>query len=59
VVDLTNILQQLKREDYLLDKDDLAALSPYLTTQIKRFGDYLVDFSQIPPSLSENMLLSF
>ena len=58
VVDLTNILQQLKREDYLLDKDDLAALSPYLTNQIKRFGDYLVDFSQIPPSLDENMLLS-
>ncbi len=58
VVDLTNILQQLKREDYLLDKDDLAALSPYLTNQIKRFGDYLVDFSQIPPSLEENMLLS-
>ena len=58
VVDLTNILQQLKREDYLLDKDDWAALSPYLTNQIKRFGDYLVDFSQIPPSLDENMLLS-
>ncbi len=58
VVDLTNILQQLKREGYLLDKDDVAALSPYLTSQIKRFGDYLVDFSQIPPSLDENMLLS-
>lgn len=58
VVDLTNILQQLKREGYLLDKDDVAALSPYLTSQIKRFGDYLVDFSQIPPSLSENMVLS-
>jgi TnpA family transposase len=58
VVDLTNILQQLQREGYLLDKEDIAALSPYLTGQIKRFGDYLLDFSQIPPSLDENMLLS-
>jgi hypothetical protein len=58
VVDLTNIFQQLKREGYLLDKDDVAALSPYLTSHIKRFGDYLVDFSEIPPSLTENMLLS-
>ena len=58
VVDLTNILQQLQREGYLLDKEDITALSPYLTSQVKRFGDYLLDFSQIPPSLDENMLLS-
>lgn len=59
VVDLTDILQQLKREGYLLDKEDVSALSPYLTLHIKRFGDYLIDFSQVPPSLDENMTLAF
>lgn len=58
VVDLTNILQQLKREGYLLDKEDVSALSPYLTLHIKRFGDYLVDLSQVPPNLGENMALA-
>ena len=58
VVELTKVLQQIKREGYLLDSSDVAALSPYLTSQIKRFGDYLLDLSQIPPILDENMVLT-
>ena len=57
-VELTNILRQLKREGYLIDKDDVAALSPYLTNNIKRFGDYLLDLTDIPPSLDEFKVLS-
>jgi hypothetical protein len=34
-VDLTEILQQLKREGYLVDSEDIKALSPYLTEHIK------------------------
>lgn len=59
VVDLTEILQQLKREGYLLNREDVSALSPYLTSHIKRFGDYFLDLTQIPPSLNENMSLTF
>ncbi len=56
-VELTNILRQLKREGYLIDKNDVAALSPYLTNNIKRFGDYLLDLTEIPPSLDEFKVL--
>ena len=32
-------------------REDVAALSPYLTSHIKRFGDYLVDLEAIPQAL--------
>ena len=57
-VELTNILQQLQREGYLIDKKDVAALSPYLTSNVKRFGDYLLDLNEIPRSLDEFKVLS-
>ena len=58
VVDLTEVLQQLKREGYLIEREDLEALSPYLTNQIKRFGDYLIDMNALPRALDEvNTLL--
>ncbi len=57
VVDLTDLLQQLKREGYLLEREDVASLSPYLTSHIKRFGDYLIDLDAIPQALDELMLL--
>ncbi|MCY7336262.1 MAG: transposase [Chamaesiphon sp.] len=47
VVDLTNVLLRLKREGVVWSPEDLAALSPYLTRHIKRFGDYLVDLDTI------------
>ena len=52
-VDLTEVLQQLKREGYLIVREDLEALSPYLTKQIKRFGDYLIDMNALPRALDE------
>ncbi len=57
VVDLTEILRSLKREGYLLTREDVAALSPYLTSHIKRFGDYLVDLEAIPQALDEGVSL--
>lgn len=56
VVDLTEILSELKREGYLLTREDVAALSFYLTSHIKRFGDYLVDLEVIPQALDEACL---
>jgi hypothetical protein len=58
VVDLTEILQQLKREGYLWERDDVAALSPYITAHIKRFGDYFFDWEQVPHALDERLLLN-
>jgi hypothetical protein len=46
VVDLTEVLQQLQSEGYLLRREDVACLSPYLTSHIKRFGDYVNDDKQ-------------
>ena len=43
VVDLTEVWQQLQTEGYLLDREDVGCLSPYLTSHIKRFGDYVLD----------------
>ena len=53
VVDLTDILSDLKREGHLVTRDDVAVLSPYMTSHIKRFGDYLIDLNAIPQSLDE------
>ena len=58
-VDLTEILSLLQRDGYLLDKEDIAALSPYLTQHIKRFGDYVIDMETLPRALDEIMSLVF
>ena len=59
VVDLTEVFQQLQTEGYFLDKEDVSALSPYLTSHIKRFGDYFLDLTQTPPQLDDLMVLTF
>jgi TnpA family transposase len=53
VVDLTDILRNLKRDGYLIAREDVAALSPYMTSHIKRFGDYLIDLDTVPQTLDE------
>ena len=56
-VDLTEIIQQLRREGHLIDDEDIKALSPYLTEQIKRFGDYWLDMETLPRALDEVVVL--
>jgi len=53
VVDLTDILRDLKRDGYLIAREDVASLSPYMTSHIKRFGDYLIDLDTVPQTLDE------
>ena len=43
VIDMSQIIQQLRTEGWVIKKEDLAVLSPYLTEHIKRFGDYVLD----------------
>ena len=57
-VDLTEILQQLKCEGHTIDREDVSALSPYLTEHIKRFGDYVIDMEMLPGMLDEMTTLT-
>ncbi len=56
-MDLGEVLQQLQSEGDLLEREDVTCLSPYLTSHIKRFGDYVIDMEAIPRALDEQMLL--
>jgi hypothetical protein len=40
VVDLTRAVRALLQEGYPVRREDLAALSPYQTGHLERFGDY-------------------
>jgi hypothetical protein len=53
VVDITMILWQLKKEGYRFSRQDLEALSPYMTRHIKRFVDYVIDLQKIPQLIEE------
>jgi len=46
--DITQALRSLAEEGYPLKREDIAQLSPYLTSHLKRFGDYVID-SETPP----------
>nr|WP_242951599.1 transposase [Clostridium felsineum] len=51
VVDMTYILKELSANGVEFTKSDVAALSPYLTRHIKRFGDYVIDLKNIPKEI--------
>lgn len=51
VIDQTRIIKNLMLDGFEVKAEDLKILSPYLTAHIKRFGDYVVDLSEIPPPL--------
>ncbi len=51
VIDQTGIIKNLMNQGLAVSADDLKTLSPYLTKHVKRFGDYIVDLSEIPPPL--------
>jgi hypothetical protein len=36
-------------EGLTVSPEVLITLSPYLTAQIKKFGEYVIDLSEIPP----------
>lgn len=57
VVDLTDVLRDLLKSGYLITREDVTALSPYMTSHIKRFGDYLIDMETVPNLLDDNGLL--
>jgi Tn3 transposase DDE domain len=56
VVDVSRVLHALIAEGYPVKREDVAALSPYLTRHVKRFGPYFIDVSVPPQPLSEREL---
>ena|SRR5579859_4074120 len=52
VIEMNAALNQLSKEGLIPTIDELAALSPYQTGHLKRFGNYELDLSQIsaPPT---------
>ena len=51
VIDRTRIIKNLMNEGFTVSAEDLKTFSPYVTKHIKRFRDYVVDLSEIPPPL--------
>lgn len=56
-IDLSRAIQQLSAEGYRIKQSQLATLSPYLTGHIKRYGDYVVDWHNLPQPWEEAILL--
>ena len=52
VVDQSRLLAELIAEGFPVQREDVLALSPYLTLPIKRFGDYILDLLTLPQPLS-------
>lgn len=49
VIDLTRAVRELQADGYMVQREDLAQLSPYQTRRLKRFGDYTLSMSSPEP----------
>ncbi len=56
-IDLTRAVHELAESGYEVKREDLALLSPYWTSHIKRFGDYVLEWDELPPPLEEDLPL--
>ena len=56
--DISSIIRSLSAEGYVINPRTLATLSPYLTGHLKRYGDYIVDFDNLPQPLETAMFIS-
>lgn len=57
-LELSTALNALAKEGRLPTIDELAALSPYQTRQIKRFGNYDLDLAAIPAPVADDLLFA-
>jgi len=56
VADLTDVLADLKAEGHDFTREQVARLSPYMTTHLKHFGQYVLDTGDQPPPLEPKSL---
>lgn len=52
---MTYIIKELFANGFDFSKSNVAALSPYITRYIKRFGDYVIDLKNIPKAIDMNI----
>lgn len=55
VVDQTRVLHELHQEGYPINKDDLAFMSPYVTRNLNRFGDYQTWYKTEPTPTNKEL----
>ena len=55
-IDMMELIRQLVAEGWHVTAEDLAQLSPYLTSHILRFGAYATDELHIPPDVFDPAL---
>lgn len=48
MVDQSNLLRELDERDPTIDREDIAHFSPYVTRQLKRFGEFQVHYEPQP-----------
>jgi TnpA family transposase len=54
VIDMSQIIVDLRREGWTISEEDLSLLSPYVTPGVKRFGEYGLDFErELEPSIQQ------
>ncbi|MEG5049834.1 MULTISPECIES: Tn3 family transposase [unclassified Microcoleus] len=58
VANISLVVQQLSAEGYKINRELLASLIPYLTSHIKRYGDYVVDWKNVPQPWEQAIPLS-
>ncbi len=51
VFEISRILQELIQEGYTVEAEAVAALSPYWTQHVNRFGLYNLDLDRCPPTI--------
>ncbi len=54
-IEISVALNALAKEGCIPTIDELAALSPYITRQIKRFGNYELDLSAIATPITDDL----
>ena len=58
-VDMTRIIGELEREGRKIPREDLSFLSPYQTSTVKRFGEYVIDINRAPEPWVKEVLSRF
>ncbi len=58
-VDMAKIVADLKREGWKFSATDLAFLSPYQTSTVKRFGEYVVNLNRPPEPWIKEVVVQF
>ena len=48
------MLNALMDEGHIIKKEDMAYLSPYWTEHLKKFGEIILDFNNIPKSVEKS-----